>query len=80
MYRVRAHVSRFGPGFVAYYFAVAISDSVFFLVVVSQAQREYWDVHALHRRQGHAALADADGNSSTSTGQEKERVGTVEGV
>ncbi|KAJ7432036.1 hypothetical protein B0H11DRAFT_2261187 [Mycena galericulata] len=48
--------------------------------VVSQVHREFHDVHALHRRHGPAALAAGDGNSSSSTGQEKERVGTLERV
>ncbi|KAJ6479890.1 aquaporin-like protein [Mycena vitilis] len=48
--------------------------------VVSQDHREFHDIHALHRRTGPAALAAADGNSSTSTGHEKEHLGTVERV
>ncbi|KAJ7907658.1 putative aquaporin 2 [Mycena leptocephala] len=48
--------------------------------VVSQAHREFHDVHALHRRHGQAALAAADGNSSSSGHQEKEHLGTVERV
>ncbi|KAJ7500524.1 aquaporin-like protein [Mycena galericulata] len=48
--------------------------------VVSQVHREFYDVHALHKRHGHAALAAGDGSSSSSGVQEKERVGTVERV
>jgi len=45
--------------------------------VVPQMQREFVDIHALHRRTGHA---HGDSNSSTSGGQEKEHLGTVERV
>ncbi|KAF7354017.1 Aquaporin-like protein [Mycena venus] len=48
--------------------------------VVSQDHREFHDIHALHRRHGPAALAAADGNSSSSGGHEKEHIGTVERV
>ncbi|KAF8209568.1 aquaporin-like protein [Mycena galopus ATCC 62051] len=49
--------------------------------VVSQDHREFHDIHALHRRHGPAAIAaTADGNSGSSVGDEKERVGTVEHV
>ncbi|KAF7336137.1 Aquaporin-like protein [Mycena venus] len=48
--------------------------------VVSQAQREFHDVHALHRRLGPAAHATADDESGNSIGMEKEHVGTAERV
>jgi len=61
--------------FMVYQFMLTDSDRV-----VPQANRAFHDIHALHRRTGHAAIAAADGNSSSSGGQEKERLGTVERV
>ncbi|KAF7369568.1 Aquaporin-like protein [Mycena venus] len=45
--------------------------------VVPQAQREFYNVHALHRRRGPAA---ANGESSTGDSDEKEYVDTIERV
>ncbi|KAJ7654288.1 putative aquaporin 2 [Mycena rosella] len=47
--------------------------------VIPQHNREFHDIHALHRQHGAAVLAAADG-SSNSTGGEKEHLGTVERV
>ncbi|KAJ7290333.1 aquaporin-like protein [Mycena rebaudengoi] len=60
--------------FIVYQIMLVDSDRV-----VPEANREFHDVHALHRRTGPSAIAAADGTSSSST-QEKENVRTVERV
>jgi len=63
-------------GFMIYELMFVDSDRV-----VSQVHREFHDVHALHKRHGHAVLASADDvHSHSSAGQDKAHLGTLERV